>query len=211
MTQPIRNAVSCILCTCLMLSSTTTLWAQTTTGQVPAQPSVTLDSNLTKAFDINAPLINHTISALPSLAGELYTIEAEITDDKAVRSAQLFYKTSTSRTYMPQELTPNTHGTWSVKINTSADDSYVWYYLVAEDADGNRVQKGSQRTPLMVQLQQPKFFPAEAPTSQNTTRWLLVGLGVLAAGAAIAAASKKDNEPSATCCRVTIDFPNVGE
>ncbi len=169
-------------------------------------------------FDITAPTISHTPSVSKGVAGEVQTIVAEISDNQSVKSAQLNYRTSSAEFYSTTEMSSDvTNNTWLATIDTAPEDSEVHYYIVAEDTDGNRVQKGSDSSPLTLTLQQPEMFSAIAPVKKdNRTTWLAVGLGVFLVGALLASGGGSggdggivNSDGENTCCTITFIVPNV--
>jgi len=227
-----RRFVALLACICLSASGTGAVWAQAANGL----PELNLSTSFNAAeaaeiqlflaqadtgdlgFDITAPTIAHTPSATRGVAGEMQSIVAEINDNQSVRRAALIYRTSTAEFYTTAEMSADvTNTTWLATVDTTAEDTELFYYIVAEDADGNRVQKGSESSPLTLELQQPELISAIAPVKQNNRRtWLAVGLGVILLGALVAAGASSGSDDgavssdgSAECCTVTINVPNV--
>lgn len=229
-----RRVIALIACFCFAVSGTSIAWAQAaqvelTVGDVYQQNTgsdiqlflAQADTNSNLGFDITAPTIAHTPSVNEGVAGEVQTVVAEISDNQSVASAQLIYRTSTSDFYSTTPMSADvTNTTWLATIDTSKEDSLVNYYIVAEDTDGNRVQKGSESSPLTLTLQQPEMFSAIAPMKkENRSTWLAVGLGVFVVGALLAAGGSSgddDNDGVVNsdgeneCCTITFIVPNVG-
>jgi len=229
-----RRVVALLACICLSVSATGAVWAQAANGLPNVNLSAGFDSKeatdiqlfLAQAdtanlgFDITAPTINHTPSISKGVAGEMQSIVAEINDNHSVERALLIYRTSTAEFYATAEMSADaTNTTWRATVDTTAEDTRVHYYIVAEDTDGNRVQKGSESNPLTLELQQPELFSAIAPVQEdNRTKWLAVGLGVLVLGALLAAGGGGgggsddgivNSDPGTDCCTITINVPNV--
>lgn len=248
----LRRTTALIACLCLMVSSTTAVWAQAVISNdagVLKEASVaelsiaeestteisigqfTDLSNLTDiqtflaqvdtgtlGFDITAPTISHTPSISKGVAGETQTVVAEISDNQAVQRALLIYRTSSSEFFKTAEMSADvTNTTWLATIDTTTDDSLINYYIVAEDTDGNRVQKGSEGNPLTLELQQTELFGAIAPVKKgNRNTWIGIGLGLFVAVALLASGGGGDegggivnSDETTTCCTVTFVVPNV--
>lgn len=229
-----QRFIALITCFCLAASGTGVAWGQQwgqQWGQVSEQASGSSkedDKEIrlflaqadtgTLGFDITAPTISHTPSISKGIAGEVQTIIAEISDNQSVKSAQLNYRTSTADFYATTQMSSDvTNNTWLATIDTTSEDTEVHYYIVAEDTDGNRVQKGSDNNPLKLSLQQPEFFSAIAPKKKdNRTTWLAIGLGVILAGALIASGGGSEgnngivnSDSENACCTITFVVPNV--
>ena len=191
-----------------------------TQADTQANTQATITGAGTLDFDITAPTIVHTPSDSAGIAGEVQSIVAEISDNRSVASATLFYRTSSEDFFSSASMSADvTNSTWLATIDTTTEDTFVNYYIVAEDTDGNKVQKGSDGTPLTLALEQ-LFIPSSfAPIKRdNRTRWLAIGLGVLAAGFLIAASSGSggdddqgivNSDQPDTCCTITFIVPNV--
>jgi len=225
----IRRFIALLACVCLSASGTAAVWAQAGNGL----PDVDLGASSVSAdtaelqlflaqadtgdlgFDITAPTIAHTPSISKGIAGEVQSVVAEINDNQSVKRAVLMYRTSSADFYTPAEMSADaTNTTWLATMDTTAEDTQVNYYIIAEDTDGNRVQKGSESIPLTLELQQAELFGAIAPVKENNrTKWLAVGLGVLVLGALLAAGGGGSDDglvsSDPACCTVTITVPNV--
>ena len=178
--------------------------------QTPANPASLL------GFDITAPTITHSPSSDKGISGEVQTVVAQIDDNQAVKSATLIYRNSSADFYTSTNMDADTtNTTWLATIDTINGDEFVNYYIVAEDTDGNRVQKGSESNPLTLELQQPQFAGAAAPVKKNNrTTWIAIGVGVLVVGALAAAAGGGGGgggviNSDADCCTITFTVPNV--
>ncbi len=230
----IRRFIALFACLCLAASSTGIAWAQAGSNQAIGTSGIALggfdsansdiqlflaQADTSLGFDITAPTITHTPSVSKGVAGEVQTVVAEISDNQAVASAQLIYRNSSAEFYSTTQMSADvTNTTWLATIDTSTEDSLINYYIVAEDTDGNRVQKGSESSPLTLTLQEAEVFSAVAPLKKdNRTTWIGVGLGILVVGALLAAGGGSGgddggivNSDGATeCCTITIIAPNV--
>ena len=227
-----RRAIALLACICLSASGTAAVWAQSGTGL----PNIKLGAGLnsgdaaeiqlflaqadtgTLGFDITAPTIAHTPSISKGVAGEVQSIVAEINDNQSVKRAVLMHRTSSSDFYTAAEMSADiTSTTWLATLDTTAQDTQVQYFIIAEDTDGNRVQKGSEGNPLTLELQQFEPIGAVAPIKKdNRKTWFAVGVGVLVLGALLAAGAGGGGgsddglvSSDSDCCTVTINVPNV--
>ena len=200
-----RQVVALFTALSLALSGSTAVWAQST-------------DNL--GFDITAPSISHTPPISKGIAGEKQDVTAEITDNQSVARALLIHRNSSAEFYSTVEMSSDvTNITWLATIETITDDEYVDYYIVAEDTDGNRVQKGSESNPLTIELQQTEIISAIAPVKKNNQKtWIGLGLGVLVAMAIALSASGggddgnggiTNSDGTNECCTITFTVPNV--
>ena len=169
-------------------------------------------------FDITAPTITHSPSEEKGTAGTVQTVVAEINDNQAVKSATLVYRNSSADSYSSTDMSADaTNTTWLATIDTIIGDTFVNYYIVAEDIDGNRVQKGSESNPITVQLQESQFVGTAVPAKKNNkTTWIAIGVGVLLVGALAASGGGGGGDggggvinSDTDCCTITFTVPNV--
>jgi len=135
----------------------------------------------------------------------------------------LVYRNSSADFYSTVDMSADvTNTTWRAQIATLSEDEFVNYYIVAEDTDGNRVQKGSESNPLTIVLQQPVLISAATPVENrnNQLKWLGIGAGVLLVGALLVAGGggggddgdegiTSSDETTEECCTITFTVPNV--
>lgn len=173
-------------------------------------------------FDITAPTISHTPPISKGVAGKVQTVVAEISDNQTVERALLMYRNSSADFYSTADMSADvTNTTWRATIETSRDDDYVNYFIVAEDTDGNRVQKGSESRPLTIELQKTQLISGVAPveSKNNQLKWIGVGVGALLVGALLLSAGGgggdggeegiTNSDPTTECCTITFTVPNV--
>lgn len=183
-------------------------------------------------FDITAPSINHEESERAGISGQMQSISAIITDNVSVKRASVFYLRSGSEQFQQAAMTTTSAAkTWATTVDTKPDDTYVLYYVVAEDSEGNRVQKGGVDNPLRLELTTEKSIsislngnnttpdaqnrqnpPEQKSQSQAQTQWLLIALGVVAAGLLLGSSgggSDGSIQSDDTCCTVTFNVENV--
>lgn len=178
-------------------------------------------------LDLEPPLIEHT-PLDEADAGIRQQFFATVVDDDDLRSVRFFYRFQGEPIY--SELTMRRisySSTYIAEILTDPDsDRTIQYYLQAEDLAGNRTLRGYAFSPLARRIVLPAGEPPVAPPGQgdagNTpaadsgrarTRILYTVLGVLAAGALVAATQGGDDAAVQNCpdgrCTVdiTIDSP----
>ncbi|WP_113928328.1 lamin tail domain-containing protein [Bacillus sp. P14.5] len=110
-------------------------------AQVPTEP-VVIDE---KPEDTEAPVINHT-AVTDSEAFTAISIEASVTDNMAVPSAQLFYKNEADADFTSIDMAMDTEDTsrFTAEIPASAADANITYYI--EASDGSLVSKTEEYT-----------------------------------------------------------------
>jgi hypothetical protein len=194
------------LSTLLMLvSSIGTGWAQTLAA---------ID------FDISAPVISHEPLRQGS-AGQMLTITAAIEDNVAVKSAAVFFLTSTGQQYQQVDMSPDSAASiWLATVDTTVDDTLVNYYIVAEDSEGNRIQKGGQSNPFVVELSDSELSLSSSTESRDNStadkkpNLLLLMAGVVLAGILLSGSGGGSDggavQSDDTCCTVTFTVDSTG-
>lgn len=211
-----KKMLSLVTALCLLISTSTIAVAQTIAEL---------------GFDITAPTISHQESDQAGISGQTQSISAIITDNMTVKRASVFYLRSGSEQFQQATMrSTSAPETWATTIDTRLSDEYVLYYLVAEDSDGNRVQKGGTNNPLKLDLTSEKSLsvsldgnnntpnakstPDQKSESKTQPQWLWVALGVVAAGLLIGASGGGSSDGGIqsddTCCTVTFNIENVG-
>ena len=173
-------------------------------------------------FDISAPIISHE-PLRQGAAGQMLTITAAIEDNVAVKSAAVVFLTSTGQQYQQVAMYPdNAASVWLTTIDTTVDDTVVNYYIIAEDSEGNRIQKGGQSNPFVVELWDGELSLNSASESKesnmadNKSNLLLIMAGVLLAGILLSGSGSGDGADSSaiqsddTCCTVTFTVDSTG-
>ena len=208
-----KQLTALVAAICFFVSSSSMVWAQTFAEL---------------GFDITAPSISHEVPDSTGVAGQMQTVSALITDNVAVKRATVHYIRSSAEQFQQADMTGDSSSTtWMTTIDTSPEDEYVLYYVVAEDQEGNRIQKGGQNNPLKLKLGAENQVSISASTNSGNSRtednsqlpvepkWILIGLGVLAAGLLLGSSGggSDDNgsiQSDDTCCTVTFNVENVG-
>lgn len=210
------KCLALVTAACLFLSSSGIAWAQTFAEL---------------GFDITAPSISHEVPQSAGVAGQVQSVSALITDNVAVKRATVHYIRSGAEQFRQADMTPDISATtWVTTIDTEPADEYVLYYVVAEDQEGNRIQKGGQDNPLKLKLTAEKNISVSVssksqgsnttqtdnknPLSQVEPKWILIGLGVVVAGLLLGSSGGGGSDGTIqsddSCCTVTFNVENVG-
>lgn len=172
-------------------------------------------------FDISAPVINHE-PVERGTAGKMLTITAAIEDNVSVKSASVYFLTSTGQQFQQVPMSPdNAASVWLTTIDTVADDTQVSYYIVAEDQEGNRIQKGGQTNPFIVTLSDTEVSLSTSTEKKQQTsdkkqsNIILLVVGVVAAGLLLSGAGGGGSDGGTvqsddTCCTVTFTVDTTG-
>ena len=132
-------------------------------------------------------------------AGEDYTIIVTVTDNVSVKQVVLYYRTINTENYKSRSM-QNIAGTDDYTVTISAEQIQspcIEYYIQAIDTPGNSLLHGYSFSPLSAKLVDDVaavVATTDATSSledeeKSTSKWLWIGLGVLAVGAVAAAAS----------------------
>ncbi len=211
----IHKLTALLIASCLFFSSSTIGLAQTLAAL---------------EFDITAPSISHDVPQNAGIAGQKQTVSAKIVDNVAVKRATVHYLRSNAEQFQQIDMTDTGTATWVALIDTETTDNYVLYYIVAEDKEGNKIQKGGLEKPLKMQLDAgTSFSPStnlQAQTGKSTNtghtdsepkkpNWLFIGLGIVVAGLLISSSgggndSNGSIQSDDTCCTVTFTVEEVG-
>ena len=161
-------------------------------------------------LDVEPPLIEHEIVE-SGVAGEPQEFRATVVDDRALEEVLLFHRRADEETFvrLPMRRVASST-TFTATVETEAgDERAIEYYLQARDEAGNRVIKGYAFSPLVRAMGAGGTSAGRGDVGEDAPRrgrtWLLVGLGVVAAGIAIALADT--DEPADDIFTVTISPP----
>jgi len=149
------------------------------------------------AGDLIAPVIKHSPITSKIPPGEIATIQATVTDNVAVKNVTVFYRdigaANFNRTKMVRESGTDYYSTTLPEVMEPG----VEYYIQATDRAGNTILHGHTFAPLTIAVS------ADAPLQEETeavtiaaqeekaaakpdkgiSKWVWIGLGVLAVGA----------------------------
>jgi len=158
------------------------------------------------AGDLIAPNIDSPPITEKIPAGERVTIHATVTDNVGVKNVTIFYRdmgeTNFKREEMRQE--PGTDDYSATLPDIIAPG--IEYYIQATDQAGNTLLHGHTFAPLTLNVspsaspQEEKGAVAAAPQGEEAaeskkgiSKWVWIGLGVLAVGAIAASSGGDDN------------------
>ncbi|MCF6235722.1 MAG: hypothetical protein L3J70_05015 [Gammaproteobacteria bacterium] len=169
--------------------------------------------------DLIAPKIVFTPITKPINADEALELSATVTDNVAVQSVTLFYRTIGTSDYertalQREEQTDQYHTTID-----AVQSPGIEYYLQATDLAGNTLLRGYSFSPLIVNVN----TAVDSPTTESTAsileaetkpeieiekssskKWLWIGLGVLAVGAIASSGGGSDGDDPAPTTGTTI-------
>ena len=147
----------------------------------------------TTAIDATAPVVQHEAVADEVSAGTPLTISATVTDNVAVDSVTLFYRSRGEAEY--QRLAMERLGSTDIFVATLDTDAVrqpaLEYYIEAADAANNLLLVGYALSPLSVDVTgatlaatpATQATPVIAPETEARTSgwlWVLMGLGAAA-------------------------------
>ena len=169
-------------------------------------------------IDLEPPIVEH--EALErGVAGDAQEFVATVVDDRELAEVLLFHRFAGEASFDETPMRRLAESSvYTASVPTSAAETRaIEYYIQARDAAGNRVIKGYAFSPLVRRIGDGSVpgapaadAPGEpAPSAGGTRRWLYIGLGVLAVGAAAAALSDDSSGPEAgpNTFTVTLDPP----
>ena len=141
--------------------------------------------------DLVAPVIEHTPISDGVGVGNKLTIEVKVTDNVGVKRVTLYYRHKGDYKFksvrMSAEMGTVNYVTTLLEISTSGYE----YYIQAADHAGNTVLHGHNFSPLLVgvsssaaaQKVNPVADIIPAKEKSKISKWVWVGVGVLAVGA----------------------------
>lgn len=155
-----------------------------------AAESLTLPSG-----DLIAPIIKHTPITNKLLVGEKVTIKAMVTDNIGVQRVTVFYRNIGSDNFQRKQMAPEIGSTNYSTTLPKAVMPGIEYYIQAVDKAGNSILHGHTFSPLVVGV--TTKAPAQSQSALATisdqpeekrgiSKWVWIGVGVLALGAAAA-------------------------
>ena len=165
------------------------------------------------ADDVAAPHIVYTPASAAVTAGVGYKIEATVKDDQQIDVVTLFYRTLGEVMYKEVQMTRRPDSDVYIASLPDVDirEPGLEYYLMAKDQAGNSVMRGFSFEPLKLTVnpavkpsvvadvvtETPSMetrIPAAPETKSATSKWLWIGLSVLAVGAAVAAGGSDSSD-----------------
>ncbi len=177
--------------------------------------------------DLIAPAIEHTPIGKDIPPGQSVDIKATVTDNVGVKEVILFYRESAATGFKRLPMNRDLDSFVYTANIPAVDSPGLEYYIRATDLAGNTLLFGHAFSPLTITV-----APAAAdggdtkavaamgspatPTDKEesgVSKWIWIGLGVVAVGAALAAGSgggggdDDPKEPAATTGSLTITGP----
>lgn len=157
--------------------------------------------------DLVAPEINHRPITETLDAEDIKKIQATVTDNVGVKEVILFYRPLGASSFLRMRMTRD----------MSTNDAYfatpdnipepgMEYYIQATDYEGNTLLHGHSFSPLTIKVKSNDGTETLAATpeasiqiaeesSGGISKWVWIGLGVLAVGALAASSSDSDDTP----------------
>ncbi len=148
--------------------------------------------------DIIAPEIKYDRERQTTFKDDVLTIEAEVTDMSGVTEVVLFYREKGDAIYTRKEMELVGSDLYRAQLSgEEVDAAVIEYYIQATDIFGNMVLKGMEFSPLTYTLRPDKSMAERVNGSgksgkqpvaktKESPNWLLIGGGILAAGAVAA-------------------------
>lgn len=138
--------------------------------------------------DTQAPKIIHTPSEQPTANNQKLIIVATVTDDGVVDEVTLFHRLEGEQKYSQMKMNrAGVKDLYTAQIPLeNAEASGVEYYIQASDRAGNSGLYGLSFSPVLVELGSSALLQGESPSNppqakKSKTKWLWIGLGVVAA------------------------------
>jgi len=154
-------------------------------------PIIRADSLALPSTDLVAPQVLHETITEPAAPGESHKFSATVTDNVAVQSVTLFYRTKGTQSYKRKPMVSQGKDVYTAII--SGDEMQppgIEYYIQATDTSGNNLLHGYSFSPLVVAVTgaaavapAKKPLAAKSKEEKSSNKWLWIGLGVLAAAA----------------------------
>jgi len=172
------------------------------------------------AGDLIAPNIDSPPITEKITPGERVTIHATVTDNVGVKNVTIFYRDMGESNFKREEMRqePDTDDYSATLPDIIAPG--IEYYIQATDQAGNTLLHGHTFAPLTLNVS-PSALPHEekgavaaapqgeeaAESKKGISKWVWIGLGVLAVGAIAASSGGSDSTPPPPPGTVTISAP----
>ena len=158
------------------------------------------------AEDLTAPEVEHKPFNEPISSGAMHSIKATVKDNVSVNTVSLFYRRVGETQYQRKAMQRETRDSdiFSVTLGRKELSAPgIEYYIQATDIAGNSVLYGYAFEPIKLSVLSDKDSTADTNDTafsdalngdskekkKSGSKWIWIGLGVLAAGAVAAAAS----------------------
>ncbi|VAW97889.1 hypothetical protein MNBD_GAMMA20-751 [hydrothermal vent metagenome] len=174
--------------------------------------------------DLTAPVIKHTPIRKDVPPGQPVDIKAMVTDNVGVKEVILFYRESSSANFKRLKMNRDLDSfIYTVNIPV-VDSPGLEYYIQATDLAGNTLLFGHAFSPLTITValaaadkgetkaiaaMETQITPVEKEEKSGVSKWVWIGLGVVAVGAALAAGGRgrDDEKPPPTTGTIIINGP----
>ncbi|NOZ52361.1 MAG: hypothetical protein GXP08_04325 [Gammaproteobacteria bacterium] len=170
------------------------------------------------ASDLIAPDIHHDPITKVVAFGERTTIRATVTDNSGIKDVFFFYREINTNEFKPLRLTREPDSdVYSAKLPPI--EERIEYYLQATDLAENTVLLGQRFLPLTIAIA-PATVPQKIPPAVQepiddkistkkggVSKWVWIGLGVLAVGALASGGENSDKVPPTATGTATITGP----
>lgn len=134
--------------------------------------SVWSQSEKSEMIDISAPEIQHNVSFQPKASGVALTVEAVVSDDRAVSDVTLHYRSKGAKKYSKVRMSPVGSSSYSITIpKEKVFGLKVEYYIQAFDKEGNHSLQGDAEVPLTITLELMKVPSEKKPWYKKLGDW----------------------------------------
>lgn len=124
-------------------------------------PVLSADQLALPSPDLIAPQVEHETITEPATPGESHKFSAKVTDNVAVQSVTLFYRTVGAKSYKRKPMVKQGGDIYTATL--SGDDMQapgIEYYIQATDTSGNNLLHGYSFSPLVVNVSGAAAAPA---------------------------------------------------
>ncbi len=175
--------------------------------------------------DLIAPAIEHTLIEKDIYSGQQVDIKATVTDNVGVKNVILFYRDANAAEFKRLKMNRDLDSFIYTAQLTTTDSPGLEYYIQATDLAGNTLLFGYSFSPLTiavvpVAMDGTTMDNSSAAMAVSTvkadeekeksgiSKWVWIGLGVVAAGAALSGGGGNDSaEPPAATGGLIISGP----
>ena len=175
--------------------------------------------------DLTAPVIKHIPISKDALPGQPIDIKATVTDNVGVKEVILFYRENPAADFKRMKMKRDLDSFIYTASIPSIDSPGLEYYIQATDLAGNALLFGHAFSPLTITVapaaadggetkavaaMESQTAPAGKEEKSGVSKWVWIGLGVVAVGAALAAGGgggDNPKEPAGTTGSLTVIGP----
>ncbi|NOX91029.1 MAG: hypothetical protein GXP18_00835 [Gammaproteobacteria bacterium] len=175
--------------------------------------------------DLIAPVIEHTPIKKDIYTGEQIDIKATVTDNVGVKNVILFYRDADTVEFKRLKMNRDLDSFIYTAQLAATDSPGLEYYIQATDLAGNTLLFGYSFSPLTIAVVPVAVDNIAATDNSDTnaaaaatpaveekkksgiSKWVWIGLGVVAAGAALSGGGGNNSDPPPTTGSLTISGP----